>query len=97
MKEITLRLTDDVADYISNCAEELGLTSEDLIKFIVGTYVQQERRSHMSMASLVYVMKGNRSRLIREGLKKRIRTDEVKCENCTMKLTEKDIDDFCGY
>ena len=97
MKEILLRLADEIADYLSNDARGLGITSEDLIGYIVGTYVQDGMRMHVSTAPLMYIMKGNMSKLIREGLKRRVRAGEVKCENCTMKLTEKDIDDEkCG-
>ncbi|KKM80220.1 hypothetical protein LCGC14_1342030 [marine sediment metagenome] len=42
-------------------------------------------------------MKDRMTKLITENLKKKVRAGEVKCENCTMKLTEKDIDnEKCG-
>lgn len=95
MKEIDLKLVDEIADFISGDAKEKGLTSEELIRYIVGTYVQRMRG--VGFDKFIDGMKDRMTKLITENLKKKVRAGEVKCENCTMKLTEKDIDnEKCG-
>ena len=103
MKEVTLKLVDEIADYISSNAKELGLTSEELVKFIVGSYVQDEKRHArrstpraivgIDIDNLMEGMKGDMDKVAKELFKKRIREGDLSCKNCTMKLTEQAIDD----
>ena len=103
MKEVILKLVDEIADYISGDAKELGLTSEELVKFIVGSYVQDEKRHarHLTPRTIVGInieklmeeVKGDMDKVAKELLKKRIQEGSLSCKNCTMKLTEQAIDD----
>ncbi len=107
MKEITLRLVDEIADFITNDAKEMGLTSEELVKFIVGMYVQHEKHKKRSSAmgmmigidagQLMEEVKGDMGRSAKEFLKRKAAAGDLKCKNCTMALTEQDIDNKkCG-
>ena len=103
MKEIALRLVDGIADYISNDAKEMGLTSEELVKYIVGTYVQCEKREAklatprmvvgIEIDKLMEEVKGDLNQFAKGLLKRRAATGDLKCKNCTMSLTEQDVDD----
>ena len=71
MKEITIRLTDPIAKFISREAEELGITSEDLIKWLVGNYVQHEARAAQpkmlfELPSMAHMLGGNLPDLLKE-------------------------------
>lgn len=100
MKEIILRLTDEVAACLSGNAREKGLTSEELIKFIVGTFVQGENRmlGHLGPHIILgYRPDKHVVELVKENLKAKIRSEGISCNNCTVKLTEQDIDnEKCG-
>lgn len=103
MKEITLKLADDIAEFITTEAQEMGITSNELIRYIVGGYVQGERaaaRPHTStgiimgdpMGFLKHIF-GDLNSLVTESLKGKAKAGELTCKNCTMKLTEQDITD----
>lgn len=107
MKEITLRLVDGIADFISNDAKEMGLTSEELVKYIVGLYVQSEKQDAklatprmvvgIDIDEFMEAAKGDLNKIVRGLLKKKAATGDLKCKNCTMSLTENDIDnDKCS-
>ncbi len=107
MKEITLRLTNEIADYISSIAKERGLTSEEFMKYIMGTYVHAMKQEHESSPQQVIVgveidklmedIKDNMLGLVKENLRRKARLGELKCKNCTMAFTEKDVDNGrCG-
>ena len=102
MKEIALRLTDDIAEFITKEAQEMGITSEELMKYIIGSYVQSERRDirpHVSAgiimgdsAGFLKNIFGDIDGLIRKNLIEKAKTGDLTCKNCTMKLSEQDID-----
>lgn len=110
MKEITLKLTDPVAEFVSRDAKEMGLTSEELIRYLVGSYVQEEARTRQyktfpgSSGIIGIISKGLPEFLSGRGLpeflkgidkdmmKIRAREGSLSCRNCTMKLTESDVE-----
>lgn len=108
MKEINLKLVDKIADYISKDAEEMGLTSEELLKYVVGSYVQESKRKGiptleemsalpLSLGSAMTKALGSLDNLRKEYLKQQAREGALSCKNCTMKLTEQNVDDNkCG-
>jgi len=107
MKELTLRLVDDIADFIAKEAIEIGITSEELIRFMVGVHVQSEKQDikrktpqavvGIDINKLLNELKGGFLKFSKEHLKDRARAGELSCKNCTMKLTEQDIDNGeCG-
>jgi len=103
MKEITLKLADDIAEFIATEAQEMGITSNELIRYIVGGYVQGERAAVRPHTSTVIIMCdpmgflknifGSVGSLLTESLKEKVKAGELTCKNCTMKLTEQDIID----
>lgn len=107
MKELTLRLADEIADFIAKDAKEIGLTSEEHIKNIVGVYVQYEKRcaacSHsgtiigLNLGGIIEQLRGGVSAHLKSFLKSKASAGDLSCNNCTMKLTEQDIDNGkCG-
>lgn len=109
MKELTLRLADEITDFIAKDAKEIGLTSEEHIKNIVGVYVQHEKRcaacSHSGSGTIIGLNLGDIMRQLGDGvsahlksfLKSKASAGDLSCSNCTMKLTEQDVDNGkCG-
>ncbi len=117
MKEIVIQLADEIAEFFANDAKAKGLSSAELIKYILGMYAQ--RGSHICTHSLaagstavqgVGILPSNRplAQLLKELvsgtsvvnkdiLKYEARAGALSCKECTMKLTEHDIDEgTCG-
>ncbi len=108
MKEITLRLHDNIASYIEEDSKQMGLTSEELIKHMVGVYVQNDKRqAQRGMLGVGFMDKDALRSAIRGALdevdkafkdagkkmlKLRAQDGALSCKNCTMKLTEEDVD-----
>ncbi len=110
MKELTVKVTEDIAKCIACDAKEKGLNSEELIKYILGGYVQEvircsraEQRG-ISGIAIAEGMSGLLEKLFTgpQGIK----TDLLKhqadqgalsCKLCTMKMSSADIDNGkCG-
>ncbi len=94
MKEIIVRLADHVADYIKKDAEEKGITSEESIRHLVGAWVQHGKGCGMSGIgiNLSDAMSSIMNNYKNEYLKAKARDGALSCKNCTMRLTENDID-----
>lgn len=104
MKEINIRLTDDIANYIAKDAKEIGLTSEELVKFIVGAWVQGEMRERKASSAIAIPFNveglGESFRKVfdemkedaKEHLKKLAGEGAISCKNCTMKIKPEDVD-----
>lgn len=107
MKEITIKLADKIADYVARDADSMGITSEDLIKFIIGAYVQAEimensMLQHRGIAIPINIgeildrvfgsLDERLKSMVTGGLKKAAEEGALSCKNCTMKLTPEDID-----
>lgn len=102
MKEITLRLADNIADGIAREAVDMGVTSEEMIKFILGAYVQSSRYSSTKLLELKDQLVELRSfmsdvskfsvTMDKEMLKVQARAGALTCKDCTLKLTEQDVE-----
>ena len=108
MKEITLRLHDDIASYIEEDSKQMGITSEELIKHMVGSYVQSDKRHvqtsmlgvglmdkdvfRRALHSALDELDGALKDVSKKVLKRRAQDGALSCKNCTMKLTEEDVD-----
>lgn len=96
MKETTIKLADEIADFIENEAKEMGVSAADLIRFIIGSYVQGERRASQPYGGVVISMKGMFDSLehyMKGAIRERAKEGKLSCKDCTMKISEKDIDD----
>ena len=106
MKEITVRLQDGIAKYIAMEARTMGLTSEELMKYIAGKFVQEDAKSHISHVTAVGMPMQDMSSMFRdmiepfkeamdevsvEYLKKKAEMGALSCNNCTMKLSVQDV------
>ena len=106
MKEITVRLQDNIADYIAMDARTMGLTSEELMKHIAGKFVQEDARKHISRVTALGMSMPDVSSMFRgmiepfkeamdeagiELLKKKAELGALSCNNCTMKLSVEDV------
>lgn len=110
MKKITVTLDDKVAECIACDAKGMGLSSEELIKYVLGRYVQEEgycgakkRAKHpgvaiaASLGNIMDSILGSASGFGKELLKRQADEGALSCKRCTMKLTSQDIDnDKCG-
>ncbi len=107
MKDITVHLADEILTFMEQEAKELGVHSADLIRYIVGTYVQERRIFKQAMMPTGIIvgkppgflkdMLKDAENLFVQRLKEKAKAGELACKNCTMKFTEQDIDDGkCG-
>ncbi len=110
MKEVVVRLADNIAGQLARDARDKGISSEELIKYILGSYANESRReTEQSMPSLIGVLMSSSLRNLgdpssklsaeigKELLKHQARAGALSCKRCTMKLTEQDVDnDKCG-
>ncbi len=114
MKEITIKLADNVADIIGTAAKEKGLTSEEFIKYNLGSLAKNLKceecpgDAHVGrlslfpskqtiLASLDEFMStmndpATIERFYKPALKHQAAEGALSCKNCTMKLTEADVD-----
>ena len=109
MKAITVKLADEVAGAIARDAKAKGLTSEELCKYILGLYAQENLASFSEQLEVMFVEAEEYFGKLRERyfnkfrdnrltlLKGHARQGALSCKNCTIKLSEQDIDDGkCG-
>jgi len=109
MKEIILRLEDGVAGPIAEEAKRKGMTSEELCKYVLGTFAQQkckdikeytqEAIKEISEAfdEVEKHMFGKISNIRLKIMKSQARDGALTCKECTMRLSEQDIDNGkCG-
>ena len=108
MKEITIKLYDTIADYLSKDAKEIGLTSEEHIRGILGRYVQADVEEHVqyqhrgiaipiNIGGILDNVVKHLKKMGKDGLKKMAEDGALSCKNCTMKLKPEDIDnERCG-
>lgn len=110
MKEITIRLADDISDRLTHEAKEKGLTPEELIKYILGTYVQGvlPKPSQLEQGGLKFGIYGSLQDILKsitedmagigkEALKQQARVGALSCKRCTMRLSEQDVENGkCG-
>lgn len=112
MKELNIRLADDIADLISNHAKQLGLTAEELTKFIVGSWAQRLKPPVMPVLDLGGMFSraqqsqfpglSDKEKIMFERIttyivKKQLKAGDFKCENCTLPLDEQAfIDGKCS-
>ena len=108
MKEITIRLHDNIANFIEVDARQMGLTPEELIRHMVGVYAQSEARKTCSSTlgigfidkdvfrSAIQSAMGELDKILDEAYKKtlkaRARAGALTCKDCTMRISEEDID-----
>jgi hypothetical protein len=101
MKEITINLDDQIAENVSNAAKRIGLTSEELIKYHIGT-VYPVRSIYPGFGILmgspfptsIYSDITTHAGMdyIKHNLRMQAQIGELKCNNCTMSLTPEDVD-----
>jgi hypothetical protein len=89
MKEITLRLDDKIADAIKKEASSLGVTSEELLRVELGRFATRNKQEDCGISGVVVDMVSLQKVIV----KSKLRSGTVKCPNCTMPLTEQDIED----
>lgn len=103
MKEIIIKLADKIADYIAKDADNTGVTSEDLIKYILGRYVRADMREnseaqhHMTaipidLSGLFGSFESAIKKMGTSRLKEMAEKGALSCKNCTMKIKPEDID-----
>lgn len=93
MQELTLRFADGTAKQVKVISEQIGLTPEELVKYIVGMWVREEMNSHYGpVASMVLQSIPSLSDFTKPlylGLAER---GDLKCRNCTLPLTKGDVE-----
>ncbi len=93
MKEITVKFHDSIADNIKANADQIGLSPEELIRFIVGRWVQMEFMGRFGpMAGPIVQSIPSISTIGEKMVRDAASRGEIKCKNCTFPLTPEDID-----
>jgi len=101
MKEVMIRIEDSIAEALAKDARDRGITVPELLRGILGDYVVThlmvvEKLTtvlHASLRELDEVFAG----LEKKMLKMRAADGALTCKDCTMRLTEKDVDNGkCG-
>ncbi|MCJ7760874.1 hypothetical protein MUP59_07025 [Candidatus Bathyarchaeota archaeon] len=97
MKEISIKLFDSIANKVANESKQRGLTSEELIRYIVGTWLKEEDiRQYGPMAGIFPSLTSGISDAVRDAAKSQMRLQasrgELKCSNCTMPLSAEDVE-----
>lgn len=109
MREIIIRVEDDTASTLSKDAKERGLTSEELCKYILGSHVKNhlgdaKARIQAILEEADQTFKGLEERVAKSVanigtllLKARARDGALTCKNCTIRLSEEDVESGkCG-
>ncbi len=101
MKEIVIQLEDCIAVSLGKDAKKRGLTSSELIKYILGDYAiehvdeieEATKATHKMLVELAAFTQVMDSKM----LKMRANAGALSCKDCTMKLTEEDVQKgICG-
>lgn len=101
MKEITLRLADPIAESVKAEAEMIGLTSEELLKYVIGRYAadrmprpgfQVFQFPHQLLGSPTGSLDQITLQITKSALRAQAQAGALKCKNCTMELTPEDVD-----
>jgi len=97
MKEITIRVEDNIAEALTKDAHDRGLTILELVKSIIGEYVSTHLMLVDKLSSMMKTSLGELDdvfdRLEKKMLKMKASSGVLTCKNCTMRLTEKDVED----
>ncbi len=96
MKEVMIRIDDSIATALAKDAQDRGITVPELLRGILGEYVVThlrllEKVSDMMKRSLED-LDDFFSNLDKKMLRLKARDGALKCKDCTMQLTEKDVD-----
>ncbi len=95
MKELIVRFSDDTATYIASTAKMMGLTSEELVKYIVGDWLRSDKMENpftLIFSKTESACKRAIDNIYKPLLKERARSGEIKCKNCTLPIKPSDID-----
>jgi Zn finger protein HypA/HybF involved in hydrogenase expression len=92
VKEIIVKFQDHIAEQIADTAEKLGITSEDLIRYITGRWCSTENENSNSPQAHWAHIKKKLIEAQRDFLKSVAARGEIKCKNCTMSLKPEDFD-----
>lgn len=101
MKEVTIRLDDQIADNLAQSAHRIGLTSEELIKYHVGTIYPVRTAHHgfgilmgspLAMGIHPDITTQAGMEYIKQNLRMQAQMGALKCQTCTMNLTPEDVD-----
>ncbi len=99
MKELTVRFTDHTAEYVSLTAKSMGLTSEELVKTIVGKWMKDDCTENVMTliaSGLSSAIRGISEKeltdLVKSHNKRILRERGGKCWNCGLPLKIEDID-----
>ena len=97
MKEISIKFVETIANQIASESKQRGLTSEELIKYIVGSWLKEENmHQYGPMAGIASNISSSFSDAIQDNAKHQMKAlasrGELKCKNCTMPLSVEDVD-----
>jgi hypothetical protein len=93
VKEIAVRFTDGTAKQVKVISEQIGLTPEELVKYIVGMWVREEMSSHYGpVASMVLQSIPSLSDFTKPVYLGLAEHGDLKCKNCTLSLTKEDVE-----
>lgn len=96
MKEITLQVEDKIADAVSGNAKERGMSTPELLKYIIGEYVVRNINMINQMIEASRQITGEMEDFVntldKKLLKARASGGGLSCHNCTMKISEDDVE-----
>ncbi len=101
MIEVMIRLEKKIADDLAIDASDRGISVQELIRDILGeyavTHIRLPEKMSAAMKSALGELEDLFEQLGKKMLKSRASSGALQCKNCTMKLTEKDVDNGkCG-
>lgn len=106
MKELTIKVTPEIADKIAADAKAMGLTSEEYLKYNIGLLATSNNDPHegphgmvkiasgvINLGSLMGdIQEGMWKSLILPSLKQMAAKGDLKCKRCTMKISVEDVE-----
>lgn len=101
MKEMVVRVEESIAKSLLEDASERGLSIAELVRGILGEYVITHVKLADKISTMLEASLNGMDKMF-EGLDKKIMKMKasqgaLSCKNCTMRLTEKDVDEGkCG-
>lgn len=92
-----LELNDDIYDKLDSVSNEKGITIKELIRWVIGDYIQYNLPRHISYPVPITpspAEQENAKVMKLSGLlmKSMINQGAIKCSNCTLALTVEDFD-----
>ncbi len=101
MKEVMIRIEDRISEALAKDAQDRGVPMAELLRGVIGDYVSTHLMLAEKLASILHSSLKDLDKVFegleRKMLKMRARDGALTCKDCTMRLTEKDVDNRkCG-